>query len=121
MVLMAVKPKKKTSPKIVPVIPPVVGAIAGAATRAVAKNVAKKAATAAVTKSVKNNVKKVKTSKKGLKPNESDISYALRHGRITKEEAAALDPKKFKILLDDSKTRRFNFNTKKYEPKKKGK
>jgi hypothetical protein len=122
---MAMKSKKKTTPKVVPIIPPVVGAVAGvvgrAAASAAAKNVAKKAATAAVTKSVKNNVKKVKTPKKSLKPNESDISYALRHGRITKEEAAALDPKKFKILLDDSKTRRFNFNTKKYEPKKKGK
>jgi hypothetical protein len=125
MVLMAIRPKKKTTPKVVPIIPPIVGAVAGAAGRAVAgaaaKNVAKKAAAAAAAKAVKSNVKKVKTPKKGSTPNESDISYALRHGRITKEEAATLDPKKFKILLDDSKTRRFNFNTKKYEPKKKGK
>lgn len=54
----------------------------------------------------------------GMTPSESDISYALRHGRITKEEAADLDPSKFNILLDDSKTRVFNFKTKKFEPKK---
>jgi hypothetical protein len=100
--------KKKTTPKNLPKPTYMGGGGGGAA-----------AAAGAVGKVVKNNVKKVKTSKKGSTPKESDISYALRHGRITKEEAAALDPKKFKILLDDSKTRRFNFNTKKYEPKKK--
>lgn len=31
---------------------------------------------------------------------ESDISYALRQGKITKQEAAAIDPKNFKILLN---------------------
>jgi hypothetical protein len=31
---------------------------------------------------------------------ESDISFALRHGKITKQEAAAIDPKKFGILLN---------------------
>jgi len=101
--------KKKTKPRGIPVIPPVVVTLAS------------RAAAAAAAKVTKNGVKKVKTPKKSLKPNEFDISYALRHGKITKEEAAALDPKKFKILLDDSKTRRFNFNTKKYEPKKKNK
>ena len=35
----------------------------------------------------------------------SDISFALRHGKITKQEAAAIDPKNFKILLDNSKTK----------------
>jgi len=35
----------------------------------------------------------------------ADISFALRHGKITKQEAAALDPKNFKILLDNSKTK----------------
>jgi len=100
--------KKKTTPKNLPK-PTYMGGGAGGARTA-----------GAAAGAVGKVVKKVKTPKKGLKPNESDISYALRHGKITKEEAAALDPKKFKILLDDSKTRRFNFNTKKYEPKKIG-
>jgi hypothetical protein len=35
----------------------------------------------------------------GRTTKESDISFALRHGKITKQEAAAIDPKNFKILL----------------------
>jgi len=51
-------------------------------------------------------ISNAKTTVKNSKiPSESDISYALRHGKITKEEAAALNPKKFKVLLDDSKTK----------------
>ena len=51
-------------------------------------------------------ISNAKTTVKNSKiPSESDISYALRHGKITREEAAALDPKKFKILLDNSKTK----------------
>ena len=41
---MAMKPKKKTTPKIVPIIPPIVGAVAGrVAARAAGKAVAKRA------------------------------------------------------------------------------
>ena len=36
--------------------------------------------------------------------NESDISYALRHGKITAKEAAAIDPKLFP-LADKTKTK----------------
>ena len=40
-----------------------------------------------------------KLTKIGRTTKESDISYALRQGKITKQEAAAIDPKNFKILL----------------------
>ena len=36
--IMAMKPKKKTSPKVVPIIPPLVAAVAGVAGRAAARN-----------------------------------------------------------------------------------
>ena len=39
---MAMKPKKRTSPKVVPIIPPLVTAVAGVATRAAARGAAKK-------------------------------------------------------------------------------
>lgn len=110
------KTKKKTTPKII--LDPGSEGIGGGPIKA-SPTLASRAAAAAAAKAAKNGVKKIKIPKKGFKPSESDISYALRHGRITKEEAAALNPKKFKILLDDSKTRVFNFKTKKYEPKKK--
>jgi hypothetical protein len=80
---------------------PIVGAAAAIAAKAVAKKVSAEAAKKATKAVAKNVVKKPKKKT----PSESDISYALRHGKITKEEAAALDPKKFKILLDNSKTK----------------
>ena len=46
-----------------------------------------------------------KLTKIGKTTSEAHISYAVRHGKITKQEAAAIDPKNFKILLDDSKTK----------------
>ena len=46
-----------------------------------------------------------KLTKLGKTTSEAHISFALRHGKITKEEAAAIDPKNFKILLDDSKSK----------------
>jgi len=46
-----------------------------------------------------------KLSKIGKTTSEGDISYAVRHGKITKQEAAAIDPKNFKILLDNSKSK----------------
>ena len=35
----------------------------------------------------------------GKTTSEAHISFALRQGKITKQEAAAIDPKNFKILL----------------------
>jgi hypothetical protein len=46
-----------------------------------------------------------KLTKIGKTTSEAHISYAVRHGKITKQEAAAIDPKNFKILLDDSKSK----------------
>ena len=40
-----------------------------------------------------------KLSALGKTTSEAHISFALRQGKITKQEAAALDPKNFKILL----------------------
>lgn len=57
-----------------------------------------------------------KLTKIGKTTSEAHISYALRHGKITKQEAAAIDPKKFGILLEPAKTTRtitLNLNTKK--------
>ena len=41
-----------------------------------------------------------KLTKLGKTTSEAHISFALRQGKITKQEAAALDPKNFKILLN---------------------
>jgi len=64
---------------------------------------------ASIAKKTTANPLKVSGLKKLNKINrttsESDISYALRQGKITKQEAAAIDPKKFGILLDNSKTK----------------
>ena len=40
-----------------------------------------------------------KLTKIGKTTSEAHISFALRQGKITKQEAAAIDPKNFKILL----------------------
>jgi hypothetical protein len=40
-----------------------------------------------------------KLTKIGKTTSEAHILSALRQGKITKQEAAAIDPKKFKILL----------------------
>ncbi len=44
-----------------------------------------------------------KLTKIGRTNTPSDISFALRHGKITAKEAAALDPKNFKILTEKPK------------------
>jgi hypothetical protein len=66
---MAMKPKKRTSPKIAPIIPPIVGAIAGAAGRAAGRGAAKKVG--------KNIVKRKATGirdAKGLRKMEKALS-----------------------------------------------
>jgi hypothetical protein len=87
---------------------PLVGAAAAAAAKAIAKKVATDAAKKATTKQIAESLKKSgleKLAKINRTKIESDISFALRHGKITKQEAAAIDPKNFKILLDNSKTK----------------
>ena len=52
------------------------------------------------------SLKKTATSKLtkiGRTNTPTDISFALRHGKITAKEAAALDPKNFKILTEKPK------------------
>jgi hypothetical protein len=44
-----------------------------------------------------------KLTKIGRTNTPSDISFALRHGKITAKEAAALDPKNFNILTEKPK------------------
>ena len=87
---------------------PLVGAAAAAAAKAIAKKVATDAAKKATTKQIAESLKKSgleKLAKINRTKIESDISFALRHGKITKQEAAAIDPKNFKILLDNAKTK----------------
>ena len=38
-----------------------------------------------------------KLAKAGRTTSEGDIGYAVRHGKITQQEAAAIDPKKFPL------------------------
>jgi len=101
--------KTKRSSKETTMPAPIVGAAAAVAAKAVAKKIAKETAKKVVTKKVveKAATKKLAESlkKSGLEKltkinrttNESDISYALRHGKITAKEAAAIDPKKFPL------------------------
>jgi hypothetical protein len=82
---------------------PIVGAAAAAAARAVSKKVATEVAKKAVTKKTTDALKKSalkKLEKVGKTKSEAHLSSALRQGQITKQEAAALDPKNFKILLE---------------------
>jgi hypothetical protein len=75
---MAMKPKKKTSPKVVPIIPPIVGAIAGVAGRAAARGAAKQVA--------KNIVKRKATGikdAKGLRKMEKALSGSKGPKRTT--------------------------------------
>ena len=75
---MAMKPKKKTTPKIVPVIPPIVGAVAGAAGRAAARGAAKQV--------VKNIVKRKATGikdAKGLSQMKKALSTSKGPNRTT--------------------------------------
>ncbi len=60
---------------------------------------AKKPETPASLKKIATN----KLTKIGRTNTPSDISFALRHGKITAKEAAALDPKNFKILTEKPK------------------
>lgn len=51
---------------------------------------------------------------KATTPNVAEVSYALRHGRINKFEAASLDPANWNHLLDDFRSRtigEINLNT----------
>lgn len=90
-------------------VAPLVGAAALAAAKLIAKKAVQEAAKKTVVKAVKSTPLKVsgleKLNKINRTTSESDISYALRQGKITKQEAAAIDPKKFGILLDNSKTK----------------
>jgi hypothetical protein len=75
---MAMKPKKRTSPKIAPIIPPIVGAIAGAAGRAAGRGAAKKVG--------KNIVKRKATGirdAKGLRKMEKALSGSKGPKRTT--------------------------------------
>jgi ribosomal protein L25 (general stress protein Ctc) len=59
----------------------------------------KKETTASLKKSGAEKLRKI-----GKTTDVAHISYGVRHGKITVQEAAALDPKNFKHLLDNSKT-----------------
>ena len=81
---------------------PIVVGLAGVAGKVVAKKVATETAKKAASKKVAESLKKSalkKLEKVGKTNSEAHISSALRQGQITKKEAAALDPKNFKILL----------------------
>ena len=85
---------------------PIVVGLAGVAGKAVAKKVTTEAAKKAAAKKLADSLKKSgieKLNKINRTTKESDILYALRHGKITQKEAAAIDPKKFP-LVDKSKT-----------------
>ena len=58
----------------------------------------KKETTAALKKSGAEKLAKI-----GKTTDTAHIDYAVRHGKITVKEAAALDPKNFKYLLEDKK------------------
>ena len=75
------------------------GVVARVAAKKVATEVAKKAAAKKVADSLKKSALK-KLEKVGKTNSEAHISSALRQGQITAKEAAALDPKNFKILLN---------------------
>jgi hypothetical protein len=84
---------------------PLIGAAAVAAGKVVAKKVATETAKKAAAKKLADSLKKSgieKLNKINRTTKESDILYALRHGKITQKEAAAIDPKKFP-LPDKSK------------------
>ena len=79
---------------------PIVGAAAAAAAKVISKKVATEAAKKAATKKLAESLKKSgleKLAKINRTTNESDILYAIRHGKITSKEAAAIDPKKFPL------------------------
>ena len=108
---MAVKPKKKTSPKIVPVIPPVVGAIAGAATRAAAGAAARAAKSKATREQVKNIIKKKDTPLVGKalrkergKPTSKYTKYAIKNEAKTGSRDAMIALKKSGRPTSYSKT-----------------
>ena len=56
----------------------------------------------------------------GKTTSEAHISAALRHGKITKQEAAAIDPKNFKILLNPKVTRTIEISLKPPKPPRGG-
>ena len=72
------------------------GVVAKVAAKKVATEVAKKAATKKLAESLKKSGLE-KLAKINRTTKESDILYAIRHGKITSKEAAAIDPKKFPL------------------------
>ena len=87
-------------------VAPIVGAAAAAAAKAIAKKVATDAAKKAATKQIAESLKKsglAKLAKINRTTNESDVLYALRQGKISQKEAAAINPQKFP-LPDKTKT-----------------
>ena len=81
--------------------------VAGVAAKVVAKKITTEAAKKAAAKKLADSLKKSgieKLNKINRTTKESDVLYALRQGKITQKEAAAIDPKKFP-LPDKSKTK----------------
>lgn len=52
-----------------------------------------------------------KLAKAGRTTSEGDIGYALRHGKITQQEAAAIDPKKFPLPVKSKTYATFDLKT----------
>ena len=76
--------------------------IAAGAAAIVAKKIAQEAAKKAAESLKKSGLEKL--AKINRTTNESDVLYALRQGKITQKEAAAINPKKFP-LPDKTKTK----------------
>jgi hypothetical protein len=72
------------------------GVVAKVAAKKVATEVAKKAATKKLAESLKKSGLE-KLAKINRTTNESDILYAIKHGKITYKEATAINPKKFPL------------------------
>ena len=82
---------------------PLVGAAAAAAAKAIAKKVATDAAKKATTKQTANALKKsglAKLAKLNKTTSEAHILSAVKQGKITVKEAAAINPDKFSILVN---------------------
>jgi hypothetical protein len=52
-----------------------------------------------------------KLAKAGRTTSEGDIGYAVRHGKITQQEAAAIDPKKFPLPVKPKTIATFDLKT----------
>ncbi len=69
-----------------------------------------KPAKAPTTKSLKETGL-AKLAKAGRTTSEGDIGYAVRHGKITQQEAAAIDPKKFPLPVKAKTYATFDLKT----------